>query len=132
MYPKWHIISSTFVALSSLLFDQTIPVLSISLLNQEIGVFILCLIVGIAIDVDHLVDYHVHGARAFKGENMIIVFHGIENIAILAFLSILFPATFLVFPTVSYTCHMVMDLYGNDKPFFSYFYVKRFGKKLLT
>ena len=82
MYPKWHITSSIFIAVISLMFDQTIPFISISLLNFEIGVFFLCLIAGVAIDVDHLLDYHVHGVCVFKEESMIILFHGIENIGI--------------------------------------------------
>lgn len=119
------------IAMISLLFEQHTPFLSIQLFHREIGVFVLCFVVGVTIDIDHLIDYHVYGRHTFEGENMIILFHGIENAVILAFLSFMFQSSFIVFPSVSYACHMAMDVYGNGKPFLSYCYVMRFGRRLL-
>ena len=131
MHPKWHITSSMIIAMISLLFEQNTPFLSIQLFHREISVFVLCFVVGVTIDVDHLIDYHVYRRYTVEGENMIILFHGIENVAILAFLSFVFQFPFIVFPSISYACHMAMDVYGNGQPFLSYCYVVRFGRRLL-
>jgi hypothetical protein len=130
LYPKWHIVTSLIIAACSLLFDQSFPILSIQLFHYEIGVFVMCLVFGVVIDADHLIDYYVSGRQAFQGENMIILLHGLENVIILLILSIIFKFPFLVFPTISYVAHMAMDIYGNGQPFFLYFYTIRFSKRL--
>jgi hypothetical protein len=59
---------------------------------------------------------------------MYVIFHGIENIPILVTFSVIFP--FLIFPTISYLIHMVMDIYSNAVPHEAYSYIIRFRKTI--
>ena len=59
MYSKWHLIVSLIVAIFSVYFDQRTPFLEILLLGGEITVFILCIVVGMLVDGDHIIDYWV-------------------------------------------------------------------------
>ena len=129
-------LASSVIATFSLFFNQQTPFLTIELFGYNLTVFILCIIFGVFIDADHLVDYRLNRWRMpeslesrFKKGRMFVVFHGIENIIILAALSIVFP--FLIFPAASYFCHMAMDIYSNEVPLQAYFYVVRFGKKMI-
>ncbi len=63
---------------------------------------------------------------AFEKGRMFVILHSVENAVVLAFLSIIFP--FLVFPAISYICHIAMDVFGNDMSWQAYFYVFRFGR----
>jgi len=130
------LLASSVIATFSLFFNQQTPFLTIELFGYNLTVFILCIIFGVFIDADHLVDYRLNRWRMpeslesrFKKGRMFVVFHGIENIIILAALSIVFP--FLIFPAASYFCHMTMDIYSNEVPFQAYSYAVRFGKKMI-
>ena len=136
MHPQKHLLATLAVAAASLLFNQKTPLLTIEIFGYNITVFTLCLISGVLIDIDHLIDYrlnrwHRHESleTQFNKGRMYVPFHGIENIIILAALSIVFP--FLIFPAASYFCHMTMDIYSNEVPFQAYSYVVRFGKKMI-
>jgi hypothetical protein len=117
----------------SLFFNQTVPFFGVELFSHDISVSALCLVVGVFVDTDHVIDYrlskgHVGSLESrFRNGRMYVVFYGIENIIVLAGLSLVFP--FLVLPTVSYLCHMTMDVYGNGVPFQAYSYTIRFGRK---
>jgi hypothetical protein len=118
----------------SLLFNQNTPFLDIELFGYDITIFVLCVVVGVFIDIDHIIDIFKRCAfgsleSRFREGRLIILFHGIENAVILSGLSIAFP--FLIFPSISYICHMIMDVYGNNVSFQAYFYTVRFGRKLL-
>ena len=135
MYPQWHLLSSLVVAAVSLLFNQVVPFFAVQLFGYNVAVFVLCLLVGVFIDVDHILDYRLNRSFGnvslesnYRTGRMFVVFHGAENTVILAALSIVFP--FLIFPTVSYTCHIIIDMYGNGVSYHAYFYVARFGRKL--
>jgi hypothetical protein len=135
MRAEWHFASSLVVAFVSLLFNQSTPFFGITLFGYEFAVFFLCIVAGVFVDIDHVVDFRLNKglmreslASRFRNRRMFLVFHGIENVVILGGLSILFP--FLIFPTISYACHMIMDVRGNGAPSRAYFYTVRFGRKL--
>jgi hypothetical protein len=122
LYPQRHLLASLVIAALSLLFNQKVPFLTVELFGYDFTVFLLCVVFGVLIDVDHVVDYRLnrwHMSESlesrFKKGRMFVVFHGIENIVILAALSIVFP--FLIFPAARYFCHMAMDIYSNEVPF---------------
>lgn len=136
MYPQKHLLASLAVAAASLFFNQKTPLFTIEILGYNITVFTLCLISGVLIDIDHLVDYqlnrwHRHESleTQFNEGRMYVPLHGIENIPILTALSIIFP--FLIFPTISYLIHMTLDIYSNNVSHQAYFYIIRL-RKLLT
>ena len=104
--------------------------------GYNLTVFLLCIIFGVFIDVDHIVDFRINRLHMsesqeslFRKGRMYVIFHGIENIIILGTLSTFFP--FLIFPATSYFCHMAMDIYSNEVPFQAYSYLVRFGKKMI-
>ena len=132
MYPKWHFGMSLAVALVSLLFSQDTPLLSVKLFGHETATFVLVLAVGVGVDVDHLVDYRVYGRSAFNiveldytEKRMIVLLHGIEAAITMVMLSAILPHPYLIFPTISYICHMIMDIYGNPPPLRAYLYTVR-------
>jgi hypothetical protein len=133
---KWHFGVSLAIALVSLFFNQNAPFLDVEVLGYTITVLVLCIAVGVFMDVDHIVDWRLNRGYSFESVEAgyrdgrwFVVFHGAENVVILCVLSIIFP--FLVFPTVSYTCHLAMDFYANGVSFQAYFYVVRFGRMLI-
>lgn len=133
MYAKWHFAASLVIAGFSLFFNQDTPFLDVELFSYDITVFVLCIMVGVFVDVDHVIDilkgYAFKSvASRFREGRLIILFHGIENAVILTGLSIVFP--FLIFPSISYICHIMMDVYGNNIPFRAYFYVLRVARAL--
>lgn len=132
---KRHFAASLSVATFSLLFSQSVPFLSIQLFSHEITVCVLCIGVGVLVDIDHMIDFRVNGGHMteslesrYKKGRMLVIFHGIENTIILISLSVSFP--FLAFLTISYICHILMDVYGNGVSFQAYFYTVRFGRRL--
>lgn len=123
------------VAVASLFSNQKAPLLTIEVLGYNITVFCLCLVSGVLIDIDHLVDILLNRTslpenleKRFKRGRMYVPFHGIENIPILAILSVIFP--FLIFPTISYLFHIILDVYKNGAPHQAYFYIFRLQKIL--
>lgn len=133
MQIKRHLVATVIIAMFSLFFDQRTSFLGVRLFGYEITVLVLCITVGVFVDIDHIVDFRVNrGFRfknlemAFNAGRMFEVFHGIENVAVLTDLSLIFP--FLIFPTISYVCHLMMDIYGNGAPFQAYFYLFRIAK----
>ena len=136
MYTKWHLLASLAIATASLPFTQNVPFLTVQLFGYSVTVFVLCIASGVLIDVDHIVDFWLNKGRhsetlesRFRHGRMFVVLHGVENVAILAALSVIFP--FLMFPAASYTCHMIMDINSNGVSFQAYFYAIRFGRKLV-
>ena len=134
MNPKRHFLMELAVASASLFFNQSFPFIRIELFGVELTVFIICLAVSVLLDFDHLIDFRLN--RNYRGMNleqmfrngrMFVVFHSVENAIILTFLSFFFP--FLVFPTISYICHIAMDAFGNPVTWQAYFYIIRFGSK---
>ena len=128
--------ASLIIATISLLFDQKTPFLSVELFGHNFTVFVLCLSVGVLLDIDHIIDFRVNRHKHFENlesqfreDRMYVVLHGVENTLLLTALAILFP--FLLFPAISYDCHIAMDIYYNPVSFEAYFYVVRFGRKLL-
>jgi hypothetical protein len=128
--------ASLIVAAISLLFDQKTPFFSVELFGRNFTVFVLCLGVGVLLDADHIIDFrlnrHNHFENLesqFKKGRMYVVLHGVENTLLLTALAILFP--FLLFPAISYDCHIAMDIYYNPVSFKAYFYVIRFGRKIV-
>lgn len=136
MNAKRHMIASLPIAMVSLPFNQSVPFLTVELFGFQVTVFLLCLVLGVFVDIDHIIDYRLNKQRMRKNlgpasrrkDMFVFPFHGVESIAILVALSFIFP--FLAFPTVSYACHMIMDIHGNGHSLASYFYVVRFGRKL--
>jgi hypothetical protein len=133
---KWHLSTSLIVALFSLFFDQKTPFLEIRVFNSEITVFVLCIAIGVLIDVDHIIDFWVNRGnfskslqQKFNEGKMFVIFHGFENIFLLVALSTMNP--YLVFPTISYGIHLAMDAYSNKVDFWAYSYIVRFGRKLI-
>jgi hypothetical protein len=135
MYPQWHFLASLPIGLISLLFNQTVPFFTVQLFGLNMTVFVLSILAGVLIDIDHVIDFHLYkksfsenNESRYKNGCMILVFHGAENIIVLAILSIVFP--FLFFPTMAYACHIILDMHGNGISFQEYFYVVRLRKKL--
>lgn len=136
LYPDKHFIAALAVGAASLFFNQKTPILTIEILGYDITVFCLCLISGVLIDLDHLVDFqlnkwHRHESLETQFENgrMYVPLHGIENIPILTAVSIIFP--FLIFPTLSYILHMTLDICSNNVAHKAYFYALRL-RKIIT
>jgi hypothetical protein len=136
MHVKYHFIASLIVATVSLPFNQNTPFLEIKLFGYEIAVFFLCMIAGVLVDIDHILDICINRKHFFESTEAkyrngrwFVVFHGIETVVVLCALSIAFP--FLIFPTASYICHIVMDFYRNGVSFPAYFYAVRFGKMFI-
>jgi hypothetical protein len=137
MHTKWHLLASVAIAAISLGFTQHVPFVTAEVFDHEITAFALCIAVGVLVDVDHIIDFWMNRWRMnetlesrFRRGKMYVIFHGVENIAVLVVLSAIFP--FLIFPTASYACHLTMDMYSNDVSFQAYFYTIRFGRKLFT
>jgi hypothetical protein len=104
------------------------------LFGVELSVFVLSVAVGVLLDFDHLIDFRMTRdqrwmslEQKFRKGRMFVVFHSFENAIILTVLAFFFP--FLVFPTISYICHIAMDAYGNNVSWQAYFYIFRFGRK---
>ncbi len=136
MYPHKHFIAALAVGAASLFFNQKTPLLTIEVFGYNITVLCLCLVSGVLIDIDHLVDFqlnrgHLHDGieTNFEKGRLFVPFHGLENIPILVALSIVFP--FLIFPTISYVVHMSLDIYGNNLSHRAYFYTIRL-RKIMT
>ena len=136
MYPQKHLLASIGVAAASLFFSQKVPFLTIQLDGFDVAVAFLCILVGVFIDVERILDFWLNKGSMrendetrFRKGRMYLIFHGIESIPILAISSIFFP--FLVFPTISYLVHMAMDLYSNPVPHEAYFYTIRL-RKIMT
>jgi hypothetical protein len=136
LYPHKHFVAALAVGAASLLFNQKTPIFTIEVFGYNITVFCLCLVSGVLVDLDHLVDYqlnrwHRHESleTQFEKGRMYVPLHGIENIPILTAFSIIFP--FLVFPTISYLLHMTLDLYSNNVSHQAYFYTARL-RKIIT
>jgi len=133
MHVKYHFIASLIIATVSLLFNQNTPFLEIKLFGYEITVFFLSMITGVLVDIDHILDIRLNRKHFFESTEAkyrngrwFVVFHGIETVIVLCALSIAFP--FLIFPTASYVCHIVMDVYGNGVSYQAYFYAVRFER----
>lgn len=131
-----HLLATLALATISLFFNQRVPFLAVELFGHDFTVFFLCIVFGVFVDVDHIVDYRLNRwhlsdslESRFRRGRMFVVLHGIENIIVLTGLSIAFP--FLIFPTASYLVHMALDIHYNGVSFQAYFYTVRFGKKLL-
>jgi len=123
------------VAIASLFFSQSFPFIRIEMFGIEFTVFTICIAVSVLLDFDHLLDFKLNRnyrgrnlEQAFREGRMFVVFHSFEVAIILTFLSFFFP--FLVFPTISYICHIAMDSLGNNVSWQAYFYIFRFGKKM--
>lgn len=136
MYPHKHFIAALVVGAASLFFNQKTPLLTIEVFGYNVTVFCLCFVSGVLIDIDHLVDFQLnreHWGESietnFQKGRLYVPFHGLENIPILAALSIVFP--FLIFPTWSYIFHMTLDIYGNNVSHRAYFYTIRL-RKIMT
>jgi hypothetical protein len=137
MNSRRHFIVGLIVATASLFFSQRIPFLKIEGFGVELSVFVLTVAVSVLLDVDHLLDFRVNWNSQYRYMNleqklqegrMFVIFHSFENVLILTVLSIIFP--FLVFPTVSYICHVTMDAIGNKvlgKHISTYFGLERNG-----
>jgi hypothetical protein len=134
MNPKRHFLVGLLVATASLFFSQSIPFIRIEMFGIEFTVFTICIAVSVMLDFDHILDFKLN--RNYRGKNleqtfregrMFVVFHSFEVAIILTSLSFFFP--FLVFPTISYICHIVMDAFGNNVSWQAYFYIFRFGRK---
>lgn len=136
MHVKWHFVASLAIAIISLFFSQNAPFLVVEVFGYTITVFVLCIAVGVFVDIDHVVDWRLNRGHSYESAEAkyrngrwFVIFHGIEAVAVLCGLSILFP--FLLFPTASYICHMVMDFYANGVSLQAYFYVVRFGSMFI-
>ena len=117
---KWHIVVSLTVGFFSLFFNQKTPVL---------------IVIGVFIDIDHIIDFWINHRdfskslqEKFEEGKMFVVFHGFENIFVLIMLSTV--NQYLIFPAISYCCHLVIDAYSNKVDFWAYSYIARFGRRL--
>jgi hypothetical protein len=135
-FPQRHLFASLIIATISLFFNQKTPFFSVELFGHNLTVFVLCLGFGVLLDVDHIIDFRVNRHRHFENlesqfrkGRMYVVLHSVENALILTILAILLP--FFLFPAISYDSHIAMDIYYNDVSFGAYFYVIRFGRKLV-
>lgn len=133
MKPKHHFFVGLIVATISLFFSQDFPFISIELLGVKLTVFTICIAVSVLLDFDHVIDFRLNRhnwgtsqEQRFREGRMYVVFHSIENAIILTFSSLFFP--FLIFPTISYICHIAMDAFGNNVSWYAYFYVFRFKR----
>jgi len=133
MSPRRHFLAGLFVAAISLLFNQSFPFIRIEVFGVELTVFALCIAVSVLLDFDHLLDFKLNRnlrrmnlEQLFREGKMYVVFHSVENAIILALLSLFFP--FLIFPTISYICHITMDALGNNVSWHAYFYIFRFER----
>jgi len=123
------------IATVSLAFSQKTSFITVELFDHDFTIFVLCVFFGVLIDIDHILDYRLNRhyyhegleSRYEKGK-MCVIFHGMENTIVLTILSVAYP--FLIFPTISYTIHMTMDIMGNDVPARAYLYTIRFCKIL--
>jgi len=82
-----HLLVSMVVAAVSLLFNQNVPFFGVELFGHSITVFVLSMAVGIFVDVDHIIDYHLNRGHIFgslesrfRTGKMYVIFHGIENV----------------------------------------------------
>jgi hypothetical protein len=134
MYPRWHFLASLPIGLISLMFNQNVPFFTVQLFSLNVTVFVLCILLGVLIDVDHVIDIHLYAKFSesdesrYRNGRMILVFHGMENTIVLVALSIVFP--FLFFPAIAYACHIVLDMLTNGISFQAYFYTVRFRVRL--
>lgn len=125
---------SLIIAICSLLFEQKTPFLAITLFNYDFTVFVLCIVFGVLLDIDHILDYRLNEGNPFRSlksqfekGRMYVIFHGVEGAILLVILANIWP--FLLFPAISYACHILMDIYYNGVSFQAYFYIVRLGRK---
>ena len=82
MYPQWQLLTSLVVAAVSLLFNQVVPFFVVQLFGYNVAVFVLCLLVGVFMDVDHVLDFrlnrsigHMSLESKYRNGRMFVVFH---------------------------------------------------------
>ena len=104
------------------------------LFNYDFTVFVLCIVFGVLLDIDHILDYRLNEGNPFRSlksqfekGRMYVIFHGVEGAILLVILANIWP--FLLFPAISYSCHILMDIYYNGVSFQAYFYIVRLGRK---
>ena len=115
---RWHIF--TTFCFSTLVFAFTF----------DIVLFFLCIVAGIFIDVDHVFDYYAKNKKISINlnelshiPNPLLIFHGIEYFVLFIPLSSHIPT--LLFPTLSYGIHLLMDILTNRNNVLNYFVVLR-------
>lgn len=133
MKPSVHVIAS--VSIGAVMWFFT----------KSVYAGILCFLSGIAVDLDHVIEYVIHygrkgvgfkriyeaceqtgmrkGNRQFK--KLYFVFH-INEIALLLWLVTIYTENiYLLAITVGYSSHLILDCVGNELSPRSYFLVRR-------
>jgi len=95
---------------------------------------VICLLVGIFIDLDHLIDFWIHSKKFSFGEDFFdyfykaefrkiyVVFHSIELIPVIYILgNFLFEGIMTYAILLGFISHLFLDYIGNSKNPFSYF-----------
>jgi hypothetical protein len=126
MRHKYHLILSPLVAAIFFLFTR-------SLIPS-----IICLFVGVFIDLDHLIDFWVHSKKFSFGKDFFdyfykaefrkiyLVFHSVELIPFIYFLgNFLFGKSMTYAILLGFIVHLFLDYIGNSKNPFSYFLIYR-------
>ncbi len=110
---------------------------------NSLGAALACLITGVFVDLDHLIDYYNHfgielnlkkfyrncyGPRQ-KLDKIYLVLHGYEYLIPLTLLIFLVDSKKIVIgAAVGFLQHMVLDQFGNKVKPFAYFITYRWAK----
>ena len=133
MNPNKHIIASSLIGLN------------ISLIIESASVGILCFLSGILPDIDHILEYTIHhGYRKLSYKNVVLacqqtktqegeyqfkklylILHSIEACIFLWYLLWYTKSIHLFGIALGYTTHLVLDQYGNQLNWHSYFIISR-------
>ncbi len=117
------------------------------LFSKSIVAGFVCFLSGVLIDLDHFFDFCFYSKKItlslrkfyvscmeLKFNKLYLFFHSLELIILFWFLIIIFKLNLIwVALAVGITCHMFLDIIGNDHLFVrSYFFIYRLSKGFKT
>ena len=133
MKPSIHVATSFSVALVLYFF------------TKSIYATLLCLVSGILVDFDHVIEYLVHfggkdinieriyqACRELLFKKLYLVFHSIEIVIIFWIMTALTRNIYVLAIALGYSSHIILDFVGNPLHPFSYFVTRRFMRKFET
>ena len=133
MKPSIHVATSFSVALVLYFF------------TKSIYATLLCLVSGILVDFDHVIEYLVHfggkdinikriyqACRELLFKKLYLVFHSAEIVIIFWIMTALTRNIYVLAIALGYSSHIILDFVGNPLHPFSYFVTRRFMRKFET